>query len=254
MRALVGIVALAGCDQIYGLDDRIAPDASPDAYARAVLDDSPSAYYRLGETLGVECMDVIGGPAGTYAGTFALGSPGAVFDDPDTAVMFGPGDTGVLFGDIHEFAGTDAFSIEAWVNVTDDTRFNNIVAKYAEPPIATGYVLYAKEGQLTFARGVTQANQSLVVYDNFDTNRFVYVVATYDGTSMRLYIDGALQSENTSAIALPDQAVGFTIGSGNGSITSAPMEGVLDEVAIYPGALPATRVSEHFLVGRTPPI
>jgi hypothetical protein len=251
------LVALAGCDMVYGVGGRVEIDAAIDAppsYVQEVLADSPAAYYRMGETSGVTCVDAIGDLDGTYGGTYALGAPGGVSDTTDTAVTFGPGNAGTVFADIHEFEGTNAFSLEAWVNVTNPTHFNNFVAKYAEPTIATGYVLFARETKLTFARGVTQANQTLVEYDAFEANRFVHVVGTYDGTTMRLYVDGVLQGEKESAIVLPDQTVGFTIGSANGTIFSAPMEGVIDEVAIYAGALPPARVNAHFLVGRPPPI
>jgi len=255
MRSLVvALLALVACDKVYGLGGRVEIDAPPTAYVVEVTADSPAAFYRMGESTGVTCFDAIGDLHGTYAGTFVLGTPGAVFGDSDTAVTFGPGPAGAVFGDIHEFEGTNAFSLEAWVNVTDDTHFNNLIAKYAEPLVATGYVLYAKDGRLVFARGVTQTNQSLVEYPGFETNRFVHVAATYDGSMMRLYVDGVMQNEKPSGIMLPDQTVGFTIGSANGTINSEPTEGVIDEVAIYPGALPAARVFAHFVAGSPPPI
>ncbi len=266
-RTCLVVLALAGCDRVFGLDGReplvdAATDASIDpdtdasidvmGYAREVLADLPVSYYRMGEATGGTCIDSAGDIHGTYGGTFALNAPGALFDDPDTAVRFGPGDTGVLFGDVHEFAGTAPFTIEAWANITVRDHYSNIVAKYTEPPGAIGYIIYVGYGRLGFARGITENGQTLIELHDVDLDRFIHIVGTYDGAQMRLYVDGTLVGDKASAIALPDGIVGFTIGSGNGSLSSSPAVGTIDEVAIYDRALPPDRVFAHYTAARPP--
>jgi hypothetical protein len=264
MRWFAVIIALAGCDAVFGLDGRDArgaddaatADTSIDAatgYAATVLLDHPVAYYRLGESSGVTCVDAVGDIDGTYGGTFALGETGIPME-VDTAARFGPGNAGIVFGDVHERDGTKPFSLELWAKITDDTHYNNLIAKYEEPPMATGYLLYTGYERLGFARGVTEAAQTLVELQGYEANRFVHIVGTYDGTDMRLYVDGVLVGEMPSSIVLPDRSIGFTIGSGNGSIASGPAEGVLDEVALYDYALSPARVFAHYTAGREPVI
>lgn len=266
MRALVLLLALAGCDKAFGLGGRVDIDAppadappdepgdAPDAlvgYAAQVLADSPLSYYRLNETSGVICNDSVGEHNGTYGGSFMLDEPGLV--EGDTAVSFAGTSGGITFGDVFEFDQLKPFSLEAWLSISDDSHFNNIINKYADPQVATGYLIYTGFGKLACARGVTQQNQTLVEYEPFEENLLVHVVCTFDGSMLRLYINGTLWQEKSSAgVVLPNQTIPFVIGAGNGSITSGATEGTIDEVAIYSSALPAERINAHYVTGHPP--
>ena len=254
MRAALAIVPLlGGCHKLFSVEH--APvDAPPPPYRAEVLADEPVGYYRLGEATGVSAVDETGGPPGQYVSTFRLGEPGAIADDTDTAVFFGPGDTAVLFDDVHEFDGLKPFSIEAWVRPMHDGRFHNIAAKFVQPPAATGYILYTLDRRLAFARAVTEANQTLIeAQDALVPGVYQHVVATFDGTDMRLFVDGVQVGTKRSVVALPDQTVKFTIGSANGTASSSTYHGLIDEVAIYDEALPPQRVFEHHAAAITAP-
>src|SRR5262249_9939864 len=58
-------------------------------YSAAVLADSPSGYWRLGETSGTTASDASGqNHPGSYLNTPTLGQPGALTGDTDTSVAF----------------------------------------------------------------------------------------------------------------------------------------------------------------------
>ena len=87
-------------------------EASP--YQAEVLQDTPYAYWRLGEADGATTAhDTANGNDGTISGTVTLGQPGATCDN-DTAMTFGggsiwfPGVTGLQ----------DDFSVEFWMKLS----------------------------------------------------------------------------------------------------------------------------------------
>jgi hypothetical protein len=65
------------------LSDPVVVDTS---YQALVLSESPGAYWRLGESTGTTAVDETGTSDGTYAGGHTLAVPGALADDPNTAV------------------------------------------------------------------------------------------------------------------------------------------------------------------------
>jgi hypothetical protein len=75
-----------------------------------------------------------------------------------------------------------------------------------------------------------------------------HVVATYDGTNMRMYVNGALEATVASAISVENHTQMLAFGKlSNGASYYA---GQMDEVALYGSALSAQQVSEHYAAGR----
>jgi hypothetical protein len=64
-----------------------------------------------------------------------------------------------------------------------------------------------------------------------------YIVATFDGSSMRMYMDGALQNTTPTSLALADTASGLSLGAAGARMA---------DVAIYTYALSAARVQAHY--------
>lgn len=80
-----------------------------------------------------------------------------------------------------------------------------------------------------------------------------HVVGTYDGTNVRIFVNGVLQGTTaaTGAISYASVgAIGLVMGN-DGSLSDANLQGTLDEVAIYNYALSATRIAYHFRQGST---
>jgi len=69
-----------------------------------------------------------------------------------------------------------------------------------------------------------------------------HVAATYDGTTLRLYVNGVSMASTTSkgSIAAPTS---FTVGAR--SDFAGSWAGVIDEAAVYDRALSAAEVEEH---------
>lgn len=78
-----------------------------------------------------------------------------------------------------------------------------------------------------------------------------HVVGTYDGVNIRIYVNGVLQgtTAQTGAISYASIAsLGLAFGN-DPSTTDANLQGLLNEVAIYPYALSASRIAYHYRQG-----
>jgi hypothetical protein len=71
-----------------------------------------------------------------------------------------------------------------------------------------------------------------------------HFAGTYDGTNARIYIDGALAAGPVALNAVTTAGVPFQIGTYNNA-GGAKLDGRIDEVALYPSALSATRLQAH---------
>jgi hypothetical protein len=85
-RELIRIAAAAGVTGVFRPLTRTV--VASDSYSAVVLAKGPVGYWRLGETdLSLPAADATGnGNDGAYNGSPTLGQPGAIANDPDTAI------------------------------------------------------------------------------------------------------------------------------------------------------------------------
>jgi hypothetical protein len=226
-------------------------------YAAAVLADSPAGYWRLGDAAGTTAAAAAGAATGTYTNGPVLQLAGGA-GDLDTAVRFDGIDDRVVFGDVNDFAGGVPFSLEAWIRRgTDQTGWRYIVSKDSFAPSRNGWSLLVmdewapgeanKLGIDVFAGGSKQGLLSTTVTQ---PNTWYHVVATFDGTTFRMYVNGALENAwaPASPLSMPGNAAPVTVG--DSAEGSTQFDGVIDEVAVYGTALSAGRVAAHYAAGR----
>jgi len=221
------------------------------AYPGAVLADGPAGYWRLGEPSGTTAAAFSGSPNGTYAGTPGYGAPGALSGDPDTAVTFS-GDDRVGFGDVHDFAGTAAFTVELWLKRSGGTPASRQFAVAKERYVSAGdrggwaiMIASSADGSpnsIVAGRYAGAAATEVVSTTQTVAGTWYHVALTYDGTTMTLYVDGVPESSAASAVSVEDHASAMTVGALQ---TSNYFTGTLDDVAVYGSALPAGRISAH---------
>jgi Concanavalin A-like lectin/glucanases superfamily len=256
VRFALAVVVSTGCAQLihipgYESSDDGGPSNAPDAlqmYANAVLADSPVAYFHLDEMSGAAAIDAAAdGSNGTYLGNITLGQPGA-FLDSGTSVGFAGSDAGLLLGDRFAFSGRAKFSLEAWIQPTSfDGNFHEIGSRWRQPTGREGYTWYQANGNFGFERDASDAETSNIGVDNMlHLNAWSHVVATYDGTTMVIYVDGLEQGSTTSTLSLPVVDLAAMIGAANGSPLATPFNGNIDEYAVYDHALAPDRVAAHY--------
>jgi hypothetical protein len=225
------------------------PDSAPPvSYVEAVKQDAPLAYWRFGERPpSTQARDEMGKYPGAYAGGVTLAAPGAIAQDPDTAIQL-DGMTGrVTFGPILPFIGNAPFTLEAWVYpLIQDNAVHRIINN-RNPSGNDGYRLilnYQGVKCERFDAAVTiGAVAAMVAF-----NQYTHVVCTYDGAHMKLFINGVSADSAASGGAIPDYMLNFTIGSMSAGVSEL-FQGRIDEVAVYGVALSEPRAALHFRLG-----
>ena len=102
-------------------------------------------------------------------------------------------------------------------------------------------------GQLGFERWRDDAKDGVTSPDPIATDRPTHVVATYDGATMRLFVDGELVASQASTRDLRDTPFAFRLG--NTADGSNPFAGSIGEAAVYDVALSEGAVAEHHAAG-----
>ena len=188
-------------------------------------------------------------------GGVSLGAA-ALINDSDTAVGFNGSDAGVLFPDSASLSPTAAISVEAWVHPdavpTASGSGWNLVTKWntallyvqggASPRFA--FALY-DSGTLSYSPVVTSSS-------TVAAGSTYHVVGTYDGSNLRIYVNGVLRGTTARSGLVVDSSGNGTIAPGGwGTRPSPRFEGRIDEVAIYGSALTSTRIQTHYTRGTT---
>lgn len=156
-------------------------------------------------------------------------------------------------------------SVAAWVNVADAGHSGGIVGWLQHDRQAqAGWMLGTRAGRWCFALA-GQGGQGLTYLSlasaEIDFHRWHYVVATYDGQTMRLFVDGKQQAESTEQsgeIRVP-AAGELTLGAFVDSRNRRLLQGALFDVKVYSRALSAEEIAavakkNDNLIAWTPPV
>jgi hypothetical protein len=233
------------------------------SYAQVVVADAPLAYWRLGESGGTVAHDFWGGHDGQYNSTL-LGQPGYNANDPDTAATFGtlsPSDSyvgGIQGIDFSTFANNATFSVEAWVNGGAQSNGVGIVT-YGYGSGGEQFNLDTGAGGNSFRFSVRDAiNLAHNANGNIAPNgTWQHVVGVCDEPNglVHLYIDGVENAVNSISGGIQMGTTPISIGSresGFNANYNLNFVGSIDEVAIYPYALSAAQVQNHYAAGLNP--
>jgi predicted ribosomally synthesized peptide with SipW-like signal peptide len=214
--------------------------ATTSGYRDAVLNTSGLvSYWRLGESSDPTAADATGANSGSYQGGVTLGAGGAL-NEPDTAVSF---DGGSAYVDVPDAASLQPaqISVEAWVKAGSGLAdYGTVAMKTTDGSWTDGYGLYWAGGSIWFF--VNHWSDSAVsTAINYD--EWTHVVGTYDGSDLRLYVNGTEVASQPQPAGITHSGNQFLIGQGTGGYFWA---GELDEVAVYNVALTGAQVQDHY--------
>ncbi len=222
---------------------------------------------------------------------FSLGYPGGMisywkFDDAtafDSAdandgIIYGPTATPGQVGGALSFDGvndyvevpdsdsldiTGPITLEAWIFREKANAWQGIIAKFSGKLNKRSYLLYvtsANKLALMISSTGLQAGSGWGSYifgdSDIPLNEWAHVMGTYDGSYLRVYINGSFNGEEPATIDptyVSDAPLRIGIFTQAGSqypvLESLGFGGKIDEVAIYNRALSAIEVQQHYQDG-----
>jgi hypothetical protein len=226
------------------------------SYSATVVSDKPFQYLRLGEASGTTAADSSGhGRTGQYQGTVTFGQAGAITGDANKAVRLGgtaPSDGYVTQQSATAVTNPQSLSVELWFKTNTTTGgkligFGNL--RTGNSRNFDRHIYMTNAGKLVFGAW-TGSPTTITSTASYNNNAWHHAVGTLSGAGMVLYVDGArvASSPNTAAQAYN----GFWRIGGDSLVnwpsrpTSDYFKGTIDEAAVYPTALTASRVAQHF--------
>lgn len=227
-----------------------APPAQS-AYAQAVTADAPASYWRLGDTSGTAARDERGANPGVYVNAPALSAPSLVSSDTaNKAVAFDGASEYMKAGPSTSLNFGTAITLEAWITpaaLPAAGQFASVVTK----PEAYSLQFNGPRLEFTVMQGGVrkrlQAASGAIV-----AGQTYHVVSTYDGTTQRLYINGAQATSAalTGAASTSSSALYVASWEGNDEF----LKGTVDDVAVYGKTLTAAQVKSHYDTGKGTPV
>lgn len=211
------------------------------SYSSEVLADAPAAYWRMDEASGNiqdssgnanHATGTEGAGSGTYAESGALAS-----DAASKSIRFNPNFRFLVNDNVSLDLG-DVFSLECWLKISSvPVTYSDFIAKQTN-----AYEMRLYPG-LTFSLVKADVSETVVSTSAVpNDSAFHHIVATKSGATVKLYLDNVdvtgtvtntTYADNASVLQLGGSAVDF-------------INGWLDEIAFYPTALSAARVSVHY--------
>ena len=234
------------------------PAPATKSYVDTVKQDSPVAYWRLGETTGEIAKDAVGNNDGAYLNGVTLGRPGAPVGDASTAAGFAVAKQTKVDVAWTDKLNTPAFTIECWAKVTGASgNYRSPVTSRADSP-QRGYIFYATPANTwQFWAGTgEQVGWTTLSGPPVQVNAYAHLVGLYDGATLSFFVNGALVAQRTIAFGQNDVSplrIGGGATEGDGTFF---FEGDVDEAVFYNTALSEERILAHYVAGfplTTPP-
>ncbi len=257
-----GPITVSDGETIDAVDAGFVP--LPASYAETIADDGATGHWRLGEATGTTAFDAAGSAHATYVGDPGLDAAPLIVDE-DQAVHFDGSDDGVHLVNspaMNQGGPYATKSVELWFRADDVLRRQVLIEQGS---VTRGLNVYLQGGQLfggmyntdTFQGGTPWGPVFLSTPVAAGTTHHVVLVLDQPQDTLRLYMNGELAASaggvgllynhGLSAVAKQRDWARYVNGASQGEINH--FAGTIDEVAIYPSALDAFTVADHYATG-----
>jgi CSLREA domain-containing protein len=182
--------------------------------------------------------DIADGNSGTLQGgaTFAPGKVGQGFN------FTSPGDGILVPHNANQNTGTQ-LTVDAWINPANVSTGDASIINKRTAANAQGYTLELTntgsglDFEVTTSGGLFTATAANVL----TANVWQHVAATYDGTTIRIYLNG-IEVSTAPANGVIDSVTSDLV-IGRNIVTGATFPGLIDEVELFSRALPASEIA-----------
>jgi hypothetical protein len=237
------------------------PLTIPQSYVSAVKESQPIGYWRFDRGEGSNVSNAVG-PWLACQVTAPLGR--TVYQN-NTAVEFGVTKEGgeILSSDLIDDSIRDSYSVEFWVKPSH-YHVGSVISLVGDKPLKNGNVPHGMlielggTGKIPTAihhpgcirflhRSPVEIFPGTSCYSNtpYTLRKWQHVVATKEGPTMQLYVNGELVAEGRDPSPLPSN-LRLLVGRLYPSSADRPFKGQLDELALYNRALRPEEISVHY--------
>ncbi len=223
-------------------------------YLATVLKDNPVVFYRLLETSGSAVADTIRNMTGIITGSPTLGVSGPLAVNTDTAIQFSGGNQYIQLPAGVNTANWNNLTLEAWIKPSNITfsQTARIIANETPSNTNLGFELAVTNSSVIFAIGNGSGFNSMTQAYSFVAGTWYLLAATFNGTSMNLFINGSQIDVISLSSSLVAQTTNPVYISKSPNSTSNGFPGAIGQVAIYNTALSSTRLLNHYNTAVSP--
>ncbi len=146
-------------------------------------------------------------------------------------------------------------TLEAWINpesFSTPLQFDSPTFMDKGPNLLSFYISSGASNQLRFILDTSSGSATdYAGTTNLITNQWYHAVATYNGSQVKIYLNGNLESSFSRTGTISNNNLDLIIGSGwsGSNPNSFPFDGKIDEVAMYNRSLESNEIKDHYLRG-----
>ncbi|MGB4967519.1 MAG: LamG-like jellyroll fold domain-containing protein, partial [Candidatus Saccharimonadales bacterium] len=227
-------------------------DGAATAYNDVVLNSQPTYYWPMSEASGSKAYDWATGN-NINLNSVTRGVTGPNQTEASLATRFSGGSTS-RGATQASTSGATEFSIEAWFSTTSRTGGKIVGFGSSASGDSSSYdrhIYMSNSGQVTF--GVYPGSvATLTSVAGYNDGRWHHVVATMDGSGLKLYLDDKLVGSRSDVTTAQDYSGYWRIGGDNqngwpSTGSSKYFSGSISDVAIYSRALTRDDVDSHWI-------
>ena len=197
--------------------------------------------------------DITGnGHNGAFNGTFGAGEVGPAFTFDGTHVFVDVPNASTL--------NPATITVDAWIYVTANRYFPSIIGKGNTGIYAESYHLFlysegSANGRASFLVNTngTSSGRAIAEGQPIPYNGWHFVAGTYDGTTVKVYVDGSLAGMTLHTGSIYSTNDDLLIGKVDRALSSyhdAYFSGSIDEAELYNRALSATEIFNIWNAGK----
>ena len=200
------------------------------------------AYWKFDEDTGTSLSDATGnGNNGTWQGT--LGSQWTT-GKINSAGNFNASSQRYVDVSANSALTPTNITVSAWINLSNISTEQMIASDYVSNN--TGWYMEVFQSKLNVG---LNGNVQLQGGITLSSSTWAHVVFTYDGATLKLYVNGALDSSKTTAAGISNTAHDMYIGAYTGNVNSDKLTGAIDEVGVWNRVLSAGEVTALYNSG-----
>ena len=141
---------------------------------------------------------------------------------------------------------TQGITVEIWIKSSNvNRRYPNIFNKGTPHDLSYVLRLYDVYAQPSFQIQTLNGYKEIHSSETLTNNKWYHLVGTYDGSSIKLFVDGALKAEDRWSGNIVTNNHALVMGTAPAE-KGYEYQGLIDEVAIYSKALTPEEIKAHY--------